>query len=135
MTAIPQISLARVRVRDAMHAGILAADPSTPLRAVARLMAERHVHAVVIVEDHTAGYPWGIVSALDIAAAAAAGIEQTAGEAAATEVVAVSADDRLDDAAQLMAEHQLTHLIVLDPASGRPAGILSTLDVAAAYGG
>ena len=25
-----------------------------------------------------------------------------------------------------MSEHQLTHLIVLDPASGRPAGVLST---------
>jgi CBS domain-containing protein len=34
-----------------------------------------------------------------------------------------------------MAEHGLTHLIVVDPGTGHVEGILSGLDVAAAYGG
>jgi CBS domain-containing protein len=118
-----------------MHAGIITTDASTSLRAVARLMAERRVHAVAVAGRAGDGRPRGIVSALDVAAAAARGLEQTAGDAAASEVVTVSAADRLDRAAQLMCEHELTHLIVLDPASGYPVGVLSTLDVAAAYGG
>jgi len=32
-----------------------------------------------------------------------------------------------------MASHQLTHLMVIDPATGHPTGVLSSLDVAAAY--
>ena len=33
-----------------------------------------------------------------------------------------------------MAEHGVNHLIVLDAASGYPVGIVSSLDIAAAYG-
>lgn len=29
-----------------------------------------------------------------------------------------------------MAEHQLTHLVVVQPESGHPVGVLSTLDIA-----
>lgn len=36
-------------------------------------------------------------------------------------------------AAQLMVEHGVAHLIVLDAASGHPIGVISTLDVAAVY--
>jgi CBS domain-containing protein len=134
MSTTPLIPLAHVRVRDAMHKGILSADPSTPLRAVAGLMAAHHVHAVVVTADGD-HRPWGIVSALDVARAAASDSDMTAGEAAATEILVVSSDDRLDHAAQLMTEHELTHLIVVDRASGRPVGVLSTLDVAGVYAG
>lgn len=68
-------------------------------------------------------------------AAAAIDAERTAGELAATEMLTIASGDRLDHAGQLMAEHELSHLIVTDAASGRPIGILSTLDVIAAYGG
>jgi CBS domain-containing protein len=47
--------------------------------------------------------------------------------------VAVSADESLDRAAQLLSEHGVSHLIVVDAASGYPAGVLSTLHIAAAY--
>jgi CBS domain-containing protein len=33
----------------------------------------------------------------------------------------------------MMAEHGVSHLIVLDHAGGYPTGVLSTLDVAAVY--
>jgi len=130
-----KISLEHVRVKEAMHAGILAVTSGTPLRTVARQMAENHVHAIAVVERDRAVRTVGIVSALDIAAAAAAGVEPTAGEVAASGVITVSAGDRLDHAARLMAEHHVAHLVVLDRASGHPIGILSALDIAAAYGG
>ncbi|MGO9753318.1 MAG: cyclic nucleotide-binding/CBS domain-containing protein [Solirubrobacteraceae bacterium] len=127
--------LAHLRVHDAMHTGILTTDASTPLRVVARLMAEQRVHAVAVTNPDNVGRPWGIVSALDVAAAAAAAVDTTAGEAAGTAVVTVSASDPLEHAARVMVERQVSHLIVVDPASGHPAGILSTLDVVAAYAG
>jgi CBS domain-containing protein len=34
-----------------------------------------------------------------------------------------------------MAEHGVAHLVVLDAAGGYPVGVLSTLDVAAAFAG
>jgi len=54
---------------------------------------------------------------------------------AANEPLAVSADERLHRAAQLMTEHGVSHLIVLDAAGGFPVGVLSTLDVASVYAG
>jgi CBS domain-containing protein len=46
----------------------------------------------------------------------------------------VRPDDTLMRAAQLMTEHAVTHLLVVDPAGGLPVGVLSTLDVARALG-
>jgi CBS domain-containing protein len=42
----------------------------------------------------------------------------------------VSSEDRLDGAAQLMIEHQVDHVLVVGSQDGRPAGVLSTLDIA-----
>jgi CBS domain-containing protein len=50
------------------------------------------------------------------------------GALASTEIVTVDIDEPLERAAQLMVEHQVTHLLVVSGA--RPVGILSTLDVA-----
>jgi CBS domain-containing protein len=44
-------------------------------------------------------------------------------------VVTVEAREPLERAAQLMVEHQLSHLLVLS-AKAQPIGVVSTLDVA-----
>jgi CBS domain-containing protein len=128
------VKLDHLRVRDCMHAGILSCAPETPLCEVARLMGDHRVHAIAVA-DIDNGRPSGIVSDMDVMAAAAAGQEPVARDAAATEAATISADERLDLAAQMMCEHAVAHLVVLDPAGGYPVGILSTLDVASAYGG
>ena len=46
---------------------------------------------------------------------------------------AVSADEPLRTAAQLMSEHGVSHLIVVDNAGGYPLGVISTLDIATIY--
>jgi CBS domain-containing protein len=124
--------LPRVRVSDCMHAGILSCAPDAPLAEVAGIMSEHRVHAVAVI-DHAGGRPVGVVSDLDVVAAAASGTEPSALQAAATEPLSVSGRESLHHAAQLMAEHGVAHLLVLDPAGGYPVGVLSTLDVAAAY--
>jgi CBS domain-containing protein len=132
---IPETPLTRACVHDVMHTGILTTDPSTPLRVVARLMAEQRVHAVAVSDpDHTRR-PWGIITDVDIAAAAADEADETAGEAAKHDVVAISSADSLSWAAQQMVKHRASHLVVVDPGTGHPIGMISTLDVAAAYAG
>ena len=56
--------------------------------------------------------------------------DATASRLAATDPLTSSPADTLQHAAQLMAEHQTAHAVVVDPVTGEPVGILSTLDVA-----
>jgi CBS domain-containing protein len=115
-----------------MHAGILSCSADTPLGEVAGVMARNRVHAVAVTKSDGA-HPIGVVSALDVVAAAVSGEERTALQAAATEHVAVSTRESLHRAGQLMAERGVSHLVVLDAHSGQPVGVLSTLDIASVY--
>jgi CBS domain-containing protein len=125
--------LSHVRVSDVMHTGILTTDPTTPLRVVAQLMAAQRVHAVAVADPDHVGRPFAFITVAQIAVAAADAIDESAGEAATTEVVTVLSTASVDDAARIMVEHSVDHLIVIDPSSGHACGVLSGLDVAAAY--
>jgi CBS domain-containing protein len=117
-----------------MSRGVLTCSLETPLETVAEMMASHRVHCVVGFGDDTGRKArlWGLVSDLDLVGMAAAeGLEgQSAGAGAATEVVTVSPDETVRRAAQLMSEHGVAHLLVADPESDRPLGVVSTLDVA-----
>jgi CBS domain-containing protein len=126
--------LAHVRVRDCMHHGILSCAEDAPLGEVAAIMAKHRVHAVTLTAREGLR-PVGIVSDLDVAAAAARGERPTAVQAAAGEPVTVSIDESLPRAAWLMSEHGVSHLVVVDAGGGYPLGVLSTLDIAAVYAG
>ncbi len=125
-------------VSDAMHAGTVTCPPDTPLDEVARTMAEKRIHCVIVrSEDDTAfdGRLWGVVSDLDLVGAARGGLNhQTAGTTAATPVVTVHENESLERSAQLMLEHETTHLVVVDD-DDHPVGVLSTLDIARIVGG
>lgn len=120
-------SFAQARVADVMHGPVLVCGPETPIQSVAQTMADEHVHAVVVTGiERTA---WGVVTALDIAAAAVAGAtKHVARDFAVAGPVTVSADALLPEAARVLVEHQVNHLLVAD-ADGRPAGVVSTTDV------
>ena len=127
--------LSYVRVRDCMHHGMLSCGPDDPLRDVAATMANHRVHSVLIAE-RPGGRPLGVVSDLDVAAAAARGDDQaTARDATTAEPLTVSSDAPVADAARLMSTRRVTHLVVVEGASGYPAGVISTLDVASVYAG
>ncbi len=114
-----------------MHHGVMTCRHDDSIHHVAAIMSNYRVHAVVVATGNGAR-PLGIVSDLDVATAAATGAECTALEAAATEPLSVSSSASLERAAQLMSEHGVSHLVVLDSAGGYPLGILSTLDFAEA---
>jgi predicted transcriptional regulator len=120
-----------IAVRDAMHEGVLSCTEDTPLSTVAELMAAHGVHCIVVTDADDRAV-WGVISDLDLVAAA--GVrdldEQSAGGSAATPALAIGPAETLRRAAQMMTEHGVAHLLVVDDVSGRPAGVLSTLDVA-----
>jgi CBS domain-containing protein len=125
------LSLARVRVRDCMHAGVMSCAPDDSFRTVAAIMANYRVHAVVVARRN-GSRPLGIVSDLDMVSAAAAGeTDGTVLQMAATEPLTISCDESLEHAAQAMSQHAVSHLVVVDRAGGYPLGMLSTLDIAA----
>jgi CBS domain-containing protein len=124
-------------VLDAMRLGVVSVAPDTPLREVARVMATYRIHAVVVSEVE-GDRPWGIVSGLDLTAAAGKDFDKVrARDIWRSRLVTVVADEELARAAQLMTEHRVTHLVVVQPHSGQPVGVLSTLDLAGvlAWGG
>jgi CBS domain-containing protein len=139
-TANAPVTLATATVADAMTVGVINCTPETPLSEVARIMARYRVHSVFVHsvfvydygdEDDEAAELWGLVSDLDLVAAAWAGVdERTAGDSAVAPLVTVRSDDRLEHAAQLMAESGVSHLAVMDETSERPVGVLSSLDIA-----
>jgi CBS domain-containing protein len=131
--------LERLTVGETMSAGVVGCSLETRLTSVARLMATHGVHGVFVfdygAEDDEDVQVAGVVSDLDLVAAAARPGAAFARDAARTPLVTVTADDRLLRAAELMAERQVSHLAVLDPVTGRPAGVLSALDVARSISG
>lgn len=122
-------SFAQARVADVMHGPVVVCGPETPIQSVAQTMADEHVHAVVVTGiERTA---WGVVTALDIAAAALTdATERVARDFAVAEPVTVSAEALLPEAARVLVEHQVNHLLVADAdPDGRPTGVVSTTDV------
>ena len=133
--------LGHARVRDAMQLGLFHCEPDDDVAIVARTMAEQSIHSVVVAgivrRDHAGErLTWGIVSDLDLMRAMRPDADEaTAAEAAGTELVTVSPHESLEQAVQLMDEHETAHLVVVSPDTGRPVGMLSTLDIARAVDG
>jgi crotonyl-CoA carboxylase/reductase len=127
-------TLDNTKVQDVMHRGVMTCSLHAPLTAVARTMAAHRIHCVVVWNEparNEAAALWGVVSDLDLVKIAA---EQemadcTAGGSASTPALMIAPDETLRRAAQLMAEYEVTHLVVVNHAE-KPVGVLSTLDLA-----
>ena len=118
-------------VADVMRAGLITCQPDTRLRGVAQAMAANHVHALVLVDPGSDDPPgsWRVVYDVDLLKLAAGGSDARAIDAAVAPVT-IAMDASAKEAAELMHEHGTRHLIVLDE-EGRPAGVVSSLDLAA----
>ncbi len=126
-------SLEHATVADAMHPGLLTYDRDTPLTELARMMATRHVHCIAVTDERESdgAFISGIVSDLDLVEAGLrGGAEPTAGEIARPSPMTVESTMPLREAVTLMVAKGVAHVIVTEPLTGRPIGVLSTLDVA-----
>jgi CBS domain-containing protein len=126
-------SLEHARVSDAMRPGVIACPPDSSMETVARIMATNHVHAVVL-SGVAGGEPWAVVTDRDLLSVAEDAPERLAGSCATTDPLMIEPTQSLREAVRIMREHELSHLLVVDPGTGRPAGVLSTLDVAGIVG-
>jgi CBS domain-containing protein len=126
-------TIAPLRVAEVMNWGLVSCPPDTSLDTVAALMSAERIHCVVVLH-RDAGPLWGVVSDLDLVAAASVRplAQQRAGGTAMRPAVTIAPSQSLDVAARLMARTGISHLVVVDPVERRPVGVLSTLDLAGA---
>lgn len=116
-------------VRELMTPGVETVSPSQPLREAAQMMKAGDFGSMPVVEGDRLV---GVLTDRDIVVrAVAAGLDTSStrvSEVASREPVVVAADQDLDAALELMAEHRVRRLPVVD--DGRLVGVLSQADVA-----
>jgi CBS domain-containing protein len=118
-------------VADVMHNGLVTCPPHATAADVAATMARERIHCV-IVADGNGARPWAVVSDLDVMRAFAAGWNPPAATLGGNRVVMVAPSTPLAEAARLMADHRVGHLVVVDPDTAHATGVISTIDVASA---
>ncbi|MFF3501239.1 CBS domain-containing protein [Streptomyces sp. NPDC003247] len=116
-------------VRDIMTAEPVTVEPQASVSAVARIMRDENI-GVVLVTDHDELR--GLVSDRDLVVRALAeggDLEQmTVVTACSEDLVTVSPDEDLDRAVEMMREHAVRRVPVVE--DGRPVGIVSLGDLA-----
>jgi CBS domain-containing protein len=118
-------------VQEAMTSNPTAITPDTTVQEAARLMKTEDVGALPIVED---GRLTGVITDRDLAVRGIAegrGAETTVRELASKDIVTIDPQQGLEEAARLMAEHQVRRLPVVEE-DGRLVGMLAQADVAQA---
>ena len=127
-------ALRAFQVRDAMHVGLIKCPRETPLAEVARLMAVHRVHAIVTVgaEDRALGRRLRPRPGLGAR-------HRRGSHGRRTQPRRTSCPSRPTTRSTMppssSASTPSTHLIVVEPATKRPVGVISTLDVAGVFAG
>ena len=118
-------------VRLYVSEGLIRVEPEATVRQMARRLAAEGVGALVVVEGDQVH---GIVSERDLMLAIAAGQDldaTTAADLDNPDVVTCTPDSTVHDAAVLMMEHYVRHLLVRDQTG--PVGMISARDLLGAY--
>ncbi|MET9913202.1 CBS domain-containing protein [Streptomyces sp. NPDC006476] len=116
-------------VSDIMTADPVTVEPQTSVTAVARLMRDQDLGAVLVTDGDRLR---GLVTDRDLVVRALAEggdpEQTTVAGACSDDLVTVAPDDDLDRAIRLMREHAVRRVPVVD--HGRPVGIVSLGDAA-----
>ncbi len=116
-------------VRDIMTSAPLTVEPQASVRAVAQLMRDQDLGAVLVTEGDRLR---GLVSDRDLVVRAIPeGVDPettTVVQACSEDLVTVGPDEDLTHAVQLMREHSVRRIPVVD--GDRPVGIVSLGDLA-----
>jgi CBS domain-containing protein len=121
-----------VLISDVMTHAVVSADVADTLRHVGGLMRERNVGSVVVCD---AGAPVGVLTDRDLCLAVLAedaDPEGTAGDHASKPLISGDVGMELEQAADLMVQHHIRRLPLLDGAT--LAGIVTIDDVAVRAG-
>jgi CBS domain-containing protein len=116
-------------IKEVMTSDVRACEPNATVVDVAKLMAKEDVGPIPVVEE---GRLVGLVTDRDIVVRVIAEGRDpnatTVGEIASRDLVTVSPDEDLDGALQLLAQHQVRRLPVVD--GDRLVGIVAQADIA-----
>ena len=118
-------------VQEAMTPNPTSITPETTAQEAAQLLKSEDVGSLPIVED---GRLTAVVTDRDLAIRVLAegrGGETTVREIASHDLVTIDPQQGLDEAARLMAEHQVRRLPVVEE-DGRLVGVLAQADIAQA---
>ena len=118
-------------IQEAMTPNPTTVEPTTTVQEAARIMKSEDIGPLPIVEGDKLV---GVITDRDLAiriVAEGRGTDTTVGEIASKDVVTVDPQQSIDEAARLMAEHQVRRLPVVEE-DGRLVGILAQADVAQA---
>jgi CBS domain-containing protein len=116
-----------MKVQDLMHEGVIAAQVTDSIKRVAQIMKENDIGSLPVLEN---GAPVGFVTDRDIVLACAEDsttLDEEIATAMTPEVIAITPDKDVTEAARLMEEHQISRLIVVD--NNRPVGIITLQDL------
>lgn len=122
-----------MQLREIMTAGVVTADEGDEVLAVARLMRDRGVGSVVIVDPE--GAPAAMITDRDVAVRVAAddrSLSEPAGKHASRPLIAGQPEMDLEEAAALMVQHRVRRLPVVE--SGALVGIVTLDDIAVRTG-
>lgn len=121
----------RVLVEDYMTVRMITTDWKHSVLDVAKLMVERNASSVAITGENDRIV--GILTERDVTKVVANGIAPagvTAGSLMSFPVVSVKKGTPLEDAARLMVQKKLRHLVVEDPHNHQAVGIVTVTDIA-----
>ena len=121
-----------MNVGDIMSTDLLTVAPESTLREAARRMSERNVGAALLVDPAIGSYP-GIITERDLLDAIAMGYDpdvRRVGQSATSDIVTVSVDASLEQAAEKMTKYDFRHLLVVS--GGDAVGIVSARDLVSA---
>ena len=122
-------------VHQVMRHGVVAVPDHLSLTAVRRAMADHQVHAI-LVQEHATGRPLGWVRAE--ALLTWMGIESGsthAHRAISEKVVTIAPDAPLREAITALSRHEVTHLLVCREGDVAGGGVVTALDLVAAWDG
>ncbi len=123
-------------VRDLMHRGVLTVHQNASLGQVAVLLAQNHVHALVVVDRDSR--PMGILSDYDLMAGEWLSQDADslttmrklcAGDLMSYPIISIADDAPLKEAAQLLLDKDVSRLLVTE--AGKPVGMIAGSDFVA----
>ncbi|MFP3265940.1 MAG: CBS domain-containing protein [Thermoproteus sp.] len=118
-----------------MNAETLARKPpitvstKTTLKDVAKILAERKIGIVVVVDEKAPQNPLGVISERDMVRAIATGVDlnTTAEKYMTSPVITVEASEPLWKVAEVMRTHNIRHVVVTK--GGKLYGVISIRDL------
>jgi len=124
-----------VKVKDLMHEGVISCGEETPIQEVAKLLTEKGVHALVVVDEK--GFATGIISQTDLVNIES--LEEywnywkglSAKHIMSREIVSCEPDTEIDKARKKMLEKKVHRVIVTEKIGNKekPIGVLSMTDI------